>query len=189
MTRLVDELDEVARVNPVPAEAVAGERASERARTARDQITRSPLSLTAARRPRKVASRFALAVVAIGITGAGTAVAAHLFSERDVERYLPQGSTVFIGTEPRCSVIEPGIAYRCLTRTPSRMSVEGPDGRPAFEGAKFATVDDGKRVNGGCIALNDPGTEWACYVGERAVAEGILDEGVLGQKQAEPAAG
>lgn len=189
MTRLVNELDEVTRVNPVSAEAVAGERASARARAVRNEITRSSLSPTAARRPRKVVSRLALAVVAITIVGAGTAVAARLLSDRDVERYLPQGSTVFIGTEPRCSAIEPGIAYRCLTRAPSQMSVTGPDGRPAFEGSKFATVDDEKRVNGGCIALNDPGTEWACYVGERAVAEDILDEGVLGQKQAEPAAG
>lgn len=190
MTRLVRELEEVARVNPAPAESVAGGRASARALAIRDEITRSSASPTLGSRPRTVLSRLGLALAVIAIVGAGTAVAARLFSERDVERYLPQGSTVFIDTEPRCRAVEPGVAYRCrLTRMPSRMSVAGADGRPAFKGTKFGTVDDEKRVNGGCIALNDPGTEWACYVGERAVAEDILDEGVLGQKQPEPAAG
>jgi len=69
------------------------------------------------------------------------------------------------------------------------MTVTDADGRPAFKGAKFGTVDDDRRVNGGCISLNTAGTEWACYIGQRAVSEGILDPGVLGQKQEGPAGG
>lgn len=191
MSRLVRELEEVTRVNPVPAEAVTGEHTSARARALRAEILQSSSPAVGVQPPRRW-PRFALAFAAIAIVvGAGTvAVASRLLSEGDVERFLPQGATVFVGAEPRCHAVEPGIAYRCrLARTPLTMSVTGPDGRPAFMGAKFGTVDDASRVNGGCIALNDPGTEWACYIGERAVAEGILDGGVLGQKQTGPAAG
>lgn len=190
MTKLAMELQEVARINPVPAEAVAGESTSARARALCDEVVRSSPPSLDVERARRVWPRLAMAVAAIAVVGAGTAVASRLFSARDVERYLPQGSTVFIGAEPRCHAVEAGVAFRCeLSRTPSTMSVTGADGRPAFKGAKFGTVDDENRVNGGCIALNEPGTLWACYLGERAVAEDILDEGVLGQKQAEPAAG
>jgi hypothetical protein len=76
-----------------------------------------------------------------------------------------------------------------LARAPRAMTVTQPEGRSAFKGAKFATVGDDRRVNGGCVGLNNAGTEWACYVGQRAVAEGILDRGVLGQTQAGPAGG
>jgi hypothetical protein len=189
VTRLIRELEEVSRVNPVPPNAVAGERTSGHARALCDEIVRSSPAVDALP-TRRVWRRFAIVFAAIAILGAGTAVASRLLSERDVERFLPQGALVFVGTDPRCRAVEPGIAYRCqLARTPRTMSVTGADGRPAFKGSKFGTVDDEDRVNGGCIALNDPGTEWACFLGERAVAENILDAGVLGQKQTGPAGG
>lgn len=189
MKQLDKELLDVARLNPVPPESVSGEGSSDRARALRDQLIGSdPDELD--RRSRRVGVRLAVAVIAVAFVGAGTAVAARLFTEQDVERYLPQGSTVFANTQPRCAAVEDGLSYRCrLARAPSAMSVTGPDGLPAFKGAKFATVDDESRVNGGCIALNNAGTDWACYVGARAVDAGILSDDVLGQKQADPAAG
>lgn len=182
---LSNELVRVAAVNPVPREVVTGERFSARARELRERL---PGSVLAARR----LSRLRIAVVAavLAVATVGTALGARLLTESDVERYLPQGSVVFIGTDPQCTAVDEGTVYRCrLVRTPSRMTVTGENGEPAFRGTKFGTVDDDDRVNGGCVALNQPGTDWLCYLGERAVAEDVIDAGVLGRKQAGPAAG
>lgn len=190
MSGLPSDLLAVAGVNPVRGDAVAGERASARARELRERLLGSALieESKGARRPSRRA--IALAAAVLAAAAVGTAIGARLLTEAEVERSLPQGSLVFSGTEPRCTAIEEGIAYRCrLARAPARMTVTGADGRPAFKGSKFGTVDDDSRVNGGCLALNNAGTEWACYIGARAVEEGILDQGVLGQKQAGPAGG
>mgnify|MGYP000111889352 CR=1 FL=1 len=190
MTGIGNELLVVARLNPVPPEAVRGERTTARAQALRDEILRTPLRTPDTWRAPLRWTRLVIALGVVAVLGAGAAIGSRLLSERDAERFLPQGSTVFIGADPRCRAVEPGVVYRCrLSRTPSGMSVTGPDGRPAFTGARFATVDDESKINGGCVALNNPGTEWTCYFGERAVAENILDEEVLGQKSTGPAAG
>jgi hypothetical protein len=189
MNRLPADLLRVAAANPVPASRAVGEQSSRRARELREQVVNSPAPM---RRRAPLASRrlVAVAISLLAMAAVGTAIGARLFSRHDVERFLPQGSLAFSGTHPQCTVLEPDVAYRChLATTPTRMTVTGPDGQPAFSGAKFGTVSDDGRVNGGCIGLNQAGTEWACYLGERAVAEGIIDADVLGQKQAGPAGG
>lgn len=190
MSVLPSDLLEVASVNPVPRDAVAGEGASTRANELRERLTGFAHTEESkdARRPSRRGLALAVAVLAAVIVGA--AIGARLLTTGEVERFLPQGSIVFSGTHPQCTATEDGVAYRCqLAQAPTGMTVTGADGRPAFKGSKFATVDDESRVNGGCVGLNNAGTEWACYIGERAVAEDILDQGVLGQKQAGPAGG
>lgn len=190
MRGLPSDLHAVAAANPVPRSAVVGEVASARANALREQLRCLP-DVDAERSWRRLPRRgVAIAVAVIATLLVGTAFGARLLTTGEVERYLPQGSLAFEGTQPRCSAVEDGIAYQCrLARAPTRMTVTSPDGSPAFKGAKFATVDDESRVNGGCVGLNGAGTAWACYIGERAVAEGILDKGVLGQRQAGPAGG
>jgi hypothetical protein len=190
MSGLASDLLAVAAVNPVPRSAVIGEAASARANALREQLNALPDTTAAPPRLRLSRHAAAVAVAVMAILVVGTAIGARLLTTADVERYLPQGSAAFVGTDPRCTALEDGIAYQCrLARTPTRMSVTSSDGRPAFKGAKFATVNDESRVNGGCVGLNNDGTTWVCYLGERAVAEGILDQGVLGQTQAGPAGG
>jgi hypothetical protein len=189
MTRLPADLVAVAAVNPVPYREVAGQRASAKARELRARLLNS--TADDARRIRRPSRRFvALGLAVLAAVTVGTAIAARLMTAGEVERFLPQGSLVFAGAQPHCTAVEAGVEYRCrLARTPTGMTVTGADGRPAFKGAKFGTLGDDGRINGGCVALDNPGTEWACYVGERAVAQGILDEGVLGQKQSGPTGG
>jgi hypothetical protein len=187
MSTLPSDLRQVASANPVGHDAVLGELASARARELRERILALP------QRPRLVRPRrqYALVLaVLLVVASVGTAIAARLVSEGDVERFLPQGSAAFVGTDPRCTAIVDGVSFRCrLAHTPTAMSVIGADGKPAYKGAKFGTVDDESRVNGGCIALNDAGTDWACYLGEHAVRQGILDPEVLGQERSGPSHG
>jgi len=190
MNRVPHDLLTVAAVNPVPYDTVAGARTSMRARELRQRLVSSTIAYETRRLRRPSRRVLAFTLAALVAVVAGTAIGARLLTGEEVERFLPQGSLAFSGTQPQCTVVEAGVAYRChLAHTPTRTTVTGADGRPAFKGAKFGTVDDDSRVNGGCIGLNDAGTEWACYMGERAVAEGILDKGVLGQRQAGPAGG
>lgn len=187
MKALPPDLADVARLNPVPLDSLAGAHESDHAKALLKQILADPPPQVRARRRGR---RIVLAVAALVVLCAGTGVAARMLTQHDVERFLPQGSTVFIGTNPTCVAVTPGIEYRCrLATAPTHMDVTGPEGQPAFKGAKFGTVDDDHRVNGGCLALNDAGTSWACYLGARAVQEHILDEGVLGQRVTGPAAG
>jgi hypothetical protein len=187
MSTRSSDLRRVASVNPVPREAVAGELASARAQELRERIVAVPQRP----RPMRLRPRHALVLVVLVVAATfGTAIAARLVTEGDVERFLPQGAAVFAGTNPSCTAITAGVSYRCrLAHTPTAMSVIGADGKPAYKGAKFGTVDDESRVNGGCIALNEAGTDWACYLGEHAVRQGILDPEVLGQERSGPSHG
>jgi hypothetical protein len=189
MSALPADLAAVAAVNPVSRDSVAGELQTACATELRYSITRAS-QLTSLRRSGGRRHR-AIVVVAILFvaSAAGVAIAARLYTHGDEERFLPQGSVVFAGTQPECVTVEEGVSYRCrLARAPTAITV-GTAEHPAFKGSKFGTVGDDGRVNGGCIALDDGGTDWACYLGERAVVEGILDKGVLGQEQAGPASG
>jgi hypothetical protein len=49
-----------------------------------------------------------------------------------------------------------------------------------LEGAVEPTVDATKHVNGGCRSLASDGKEWECYIGEAAVRQRVIGEGLLG---------
>jgi hypothetical protein len=51
------------------------------------------------------------------------------------------------------------------------------------------TVDATKHVDGGCRALNAPGTIWECYIGEAAVKQSIVSQGFLGADAPAPGVG
>ena len=51
------------------------------------------------------------------------------------------------------------------------------------------TVDQNQKVDGGCRSLNGAGTEWECCLGETAVHQKIIGQGVLGQPVSGPGVG
>jgi hypothetical protein len=50
----------------------------------------------------------------------------------------------------------------------------------SYEGAKIATVDAQKHVNGGCVSISADGRRWDCFIGEAAVQHAIVDRSYLG---------
>jgi hypothetical protein len=44
-------------------------------------------------------------------------------------------------------------------------------------------------VNGGCRSLNSAGTEWQCYIGQKAVDEQIIGPSFLGAYSPSPGVG
>jgi hypothetical protein len=54
---------------------------------------------------------------------------------------------------------------------------------------KAETVDADKRVDGGCVATSADGRNGSCYVGEEAVARGIVSRSFLGTYLPEPPTG
>jgi hypothetical protein len=133
------------------------------------------------RRPlRTRLSRRTVALIgAVGIAAPGAAFGAvHLLSDNDVARSLPAGTVSLVGTEPTCKVVTAGVEYRCtLAREPS---MDGGPAPGAWLGTVEPTVDATKHVNGGCRSLRADGTEWECYVGQKAVQEKIISRGFLG---------
>jgi hypothetical protein len=125
-----------------------------------------------------------VAVLAIAIPGVAIA-AARLLSNEDVARSMPAGALILAGTEPTCTTVTPNVEYHCLlSRPPVDAAAAG-----LVKGTVYETVNADQKVNGGCRALNDAGTEWECYVGEEAVKQKIISEGFLGQTQTTPAVG
>jgi len=111
--------------------------------------------------------------------------AARLLSNEDVARSMPAGALILAGTEPTCTTVTPNVEYHCLlSRPPVDAAAAG-----LVKGTVYETVNADQKVNGGCRALNDAGTEWECYVGEEAVKQKIISEGFLGQTQTTPAVG
>jgi len=140
--------------------------------------------LRSARRRKARTLTIALAVLAILIPGVAIA-AEHLLSNEDVARSLPAGSLILAGTEPTCTTVQPDVEYHCvLAHAPADAAAAG-----LIKGTVYETVDADQKVNGGCRALTAAGTEWECYIGEKAVDEKIISEGFLGQTQTTPAVG
>jgi hypothetical protein len=132
------------------------------------------------RRPR-VRRAVAVAVVALAVPAAALAASA-VFGPDDVERGLPAGARLLVGTEPACDEVQPDVVYDCKLRTPP--SVEQPglvqSGQPDWLGAVTLLVDRGDRINGGCRSQVSDGTAWRCYVGQAAADQQILDPNLLG---------
>jgi hypothetical protein len=141
-------------------------------------------------------------VLGVALAATGVAAAVGGLSTDEVERGMPGGSWIFIGTDPTCTTSADAV-YDCTLANPPRPELtdvsyrridtrrdgswvvspaESPhliDGE--YNGRLELVVDDHSRVAGGCVGQDDGGMHWTCYVGERAVAEGIVTAELLGQ--------
>ena len=151
-----------------------------------DQLERACAADLASARPRRRlhVTRRALLVAAIAVAaiGGGAAIAAEVLSTGDVAKSLPAGTAALIGTDPTCTAVKEGVEYHCVLAKPPFPEVSD------WKGAKEATVDSTKHVNGGCEALTSDGLQWECWIGEAAVARAI-DKGFLGAYAPEPGHG
>jgi hypothetical protein len=140
----------------------------------------------AARGARTRRRRMLGGVVAALVVVPGVAVAASaLISTDEVARSLPNGTLALLDTKPRCTIVHDGVEFDCvLTKAPQGDVQPG-----AWKGTVEPTVDDTKRVNGGCRSLNDAGTHWRCYIGRAAVEQKIISEGFLGETAPSPGQG
>ena len=140
--------------------------------------------LAKSRHPRRLAA--ILAALVIVIPG-GAIAATQLFSNDDVAASIPAGTLALLNTHPACTTVTAGVEYHCtLARVPSDSGAPVPN---QWLGTVEATVDATKHVNGGCRSLNAAGTEWECYIGEKAVAEQIIGQGFLGAYAPSPGVG
>ena len=143
--------------------------------------------LTPHKRKRARSRRTLAAVLVAAVAVPGAAVAGNaIFSEEDVAASLPAGTLVLAGTEPKCTVVEDQVEYRCrLTRAPQ----EGDIAAGHFKGTVEATVGADKHVNGGCRALDADGLTWNCYLGQAAVDQKIIGPDFLGEYAPGPGVG
>ena len=136
--------------------------------------------LTARPRRLRVTRRMLLvAVIVAAVLGGAAAIAADQLGTGDlgtgdVAQSLPAGTAALIGTDPTCTVVKQDVEYHCVLAKPPFPEVSD------WTGAKEATVDSTKHINGGCEALSSDGLEWECWIGQAAVGKAITD-GVLGQ--------
>lgn len=135
------------------------------------------------RRRRKLAA--ALVAAAIAVPSAALAANA-LITTDDVEKSIPSGTLVLMGTSPSCTTIRANVEFDCVLST---LPKQGDIAAGGWKGTVEPTVDSRDRVNGGCRSLNADGTHWRCYVGEAAVRERIIGADFLGQDAPKPAAG
>jgi hypothetical protein len=126
-----------------------------------------------------------LAGLAILLIAAGGAIGANILikSPADEEQGLLDGYALFKGTHPNCRQLTTASFLCRLDRPPTEITFYSKDGHllpNAYLGIKAETVNREKRVDGGCIATTTDGREWSCYLGEEAVAKGIIARSYLG---------
>jgi hypothetical protein len=139
--------------------------------------------LAATRRGRTRRRRVLGGAAAIAILAPSAALAGGLLSTSDVARSLPAGTQFLVGTKPACEVVDEGVEYHCtIDRAPQ-------SGISDLKGTVEPTVDASRHTNGGCRSLRTDGTEWQCYIGQRAVDEQIIGPGLLGAYSPGPGAG
>jgi len=133
---------------------------------------------------RRIGRRLAVVVAALVVLVPGAALAAdHFLSNGDVAKSLPAGTLWLAGTEPSCSTVAQGVEYHCtLGKAPGNEVSD-------WTGTVEPTVDASKHVNGGCRSLNAVGTEWECFVGQKAVDEQIIGQTFLGEYAPTPGGG
>jgi hypothetical protein len=165
------------------------------------------------KRPSRRAIAGAIGAVAVIGASAAAAAATGVFDSDEVERGMPNGATIFQGTVPECTEIEDGVVFRChvpggpqlIESTASYQEVQCPEGADSKASACYA-IGGPKRaeptssyvgviqvlssdeliVSGGCVGQDRAGTEWICYVGQRAVDEGLIGQDFLGTQQPAP---
>jgi hypothetical protein len=120
--------------------------------------------------------------LAVLVPGAAFA-AAHLISNEQVAASIPQGTLWLADTEPSCTTVTQDVEYHCtLGKAPGNEVGD-------WAGTVEPAVDASKHVNGGCRSLNHDGTEWECYLGQKAVDEQIVGQSFLGQYAPTPGVG
>jgi hypothetical protein len=128
--------------------------------------------------------RFAVAVVALAVlVPAASVAAAHFISNDQVAASLPQGTLSLAGTDPTCITKVDGVEYHCTLGKAPAPEVSD------WLGTVEPTVDASKHVNGGCRSLNHEGTDWECYIGQKAVDEQIIGQSFLGEYAPSPGVG
>jgi hypothetical protein len=137
--------------------------------------------LAGARRPRR---RLALIAVSAAILIPGVAFAAEqLISNDEVAASMPAGTLALAGTEPACTVVKSDVEFHCVLAKAPAPEVSD------WQGTVEPTVDATKHVNGGCRSLTSKGTEWECYIGQKAVEEQIVGSQFLGDYAPSPGSG
>jgi hypothetical protein len=125
--------------------------------------------------------RALLAVAVVTMLGAGTAVAAGVFTPKQVAAGMPEGAMIFGNTHPACTLDGDGRTYHCSLESP-------PSERIDYRGSKQLLGID-HRIAGGCVGQDAAGLAWECYVGDDAVKYLILAKDLLGQPLLEPSKG
>jgi hypothetical protein len=143
-------------------------------------------SLGAGRRSRL--RRASVGVAILTVIAAGTAVAAGVFTPRQVAAGLPAGAMIFGGTHPTCTLDSDAVTYHCALANPP--AAEPGDATPLadFRGSKELLAID-QAIAGGCVGQDKAGLFWDCYVGAEAVKHEILTDDLLGQPALEPGRG
>ena len=123
----------------------------------------------------------AVAVAVLAVPGAALAASA-VFGPDDVERGLPAGAELLVGSDPACHEVEPDVVYDCKLGSPPKVGQSGsaPSGQPDWLGAVTLMVDRGDRINGGCRSQASDGSAWRCSIGQAAADQQILDPNLLG---------
>jgi hypothetical protein len=147
-------------------------------------------SPSAARRPRGISRRVAIAIATLAIAIPAAAFAAdQLISTDDVAQSLPAGTLALAGTEPTCTVVKKDVEFHCVLAKAPAIEVTDAAGNPKWKGTVEPSVDASKHVNGGCRGLTDDGREWQCYIGQAAVDQKIVSQGFLGEYAPSPGVG
>ena len=132
------------------------------------------------RRSRRFVVIGTLAVLGIG--GAAAAAAVTMSSD-DVSHGLPGGSMIFQGTNPSCSSTDE-VVFDCTLASAPTDDVLGD-----YTNSAQLFVDKDLNIAGGCRGKSADGLQWTCYLGQRAVDEGILASDLLGQYSPSPSRG
>ncbi len=168
-----------------------------------DDLEAAAARSVAASRRRSRARLVGIAVVGLSLLAAGTAVAAGVFSPRQVAAGLPAGSVIFGNTHPTCVLDADAVTFHCTldvapqsdemgvppaARPGSPSKATGVPGTPDYSDWKEPIGIDGV-VAGGCVARSSDGLRWDCYVGDEAVRQLIISQDFLGQPMTEPGRG
>jgi hypothetical protein len=147
-------------------------------------------SQAVARRRRRISRRVAIAIATLAIAIPGAAIAANqLISTDEVAQSLPAGTLALAGTDPTCTVVKKDVEFHCVLAKAPAIEVTDAQGNPKWKGTVESSVDASKHVNGGCRGLTDDGLEWQCYIGQAAVDQQIIGQGLLGEYAPSPGVG
>ena len=133
---------------------------------------------------RRIPRRLVLVAAVLAIAIPGVAIAAdRLTGTSEVAQSMPAGTLALAGTEPACTVVQENVEFHCVLAKAPAPEVSD------WKGTVEPSVDTSKHVNGGCRSLASDGREWECYVGQAAVDQKIIGQGLLGEFQPAPGQG